>query len=211
MSKTIIDISPLISKSIAVFPGDTPFQAEFLMDMNHGDNLTLSKITTTVHLGAHTDAPCHYSKNGVSIEKRDLSIYLGPAQVIEVQGQKNARIEMKDIEKISIKANRILFKTKTFPNPNLWNNDFMAISAEVINFLASKKVILIGIDTPSIDLANDKKLEAHNAVFKNDMAILEGIVLEHVTPGEYELIALPLNIQGADATPVRAVLIKGNS
>jgi arylformamidase len=210
MSKKVIDISPLISKSIAVFPGDTTFQEEFLMDLNHGDNLTLSKITTTVHLGAHTDAPNHYGKNGESIDKRDLNIYLGPAQVIEVDCKKNTRIRIADLNNKEIKAPRILFKTKSFPNPNLWNDDFASLSSELVHYLAQKKVILVGIDTPSIDLASDKKLESHNAVFQHDMAILEGIVLDHVHEGIYYLIALPLKIAGADASPVRAVLLEGS-
>lgn len=207
-SKEIIDISPLISSLIAVFPGDTPFKEEFLMDITNGDNLTLSKISTTVHLGAHTDAPSHYSKSGHSIEARNLNIYIGLAQVIEVNCPRNSRIGVSDIVNIPIKAQRILFKTKSFPDPNKWNDDFVGLKAELIHYLAEKKVILVGIDTPSIDLVNDKELESHHAVFKNDMAILEGIVLEHVLEGLYELIALPLKIAGADASPVRAVLIK---
>lgn len=206
--KEIIDITPLISPSIAVFPGDTPFSLEFLMDMKKGDNLTLSKMTTTTHLGAHTDAPSHYSASGQSIEKRDLNKYIGTAQVIQVKKSPNSRIDLKDIEHVSIKAERVLFKTKSYPNPNNWNSHFLGLSAELIHFLASKGVLLIGIDTPSIDLADDTNLESHNAIFKNDMAILEGIVLDHVDEGVYELIALPLKIQGADATPVRAVLLK---
>ena len=206
--KEIIDISPLISSLIAVFPGDTPFNEEFLMNIDEGDNLTLSKITTTVHLGAHTDAPRHYSSKGQTIEARNLNYYIGLAQVIEINVSGNARISVLDIANIPITAPRILFKTKSFPDPNKWNDDFLGLSAELIHYLAEKKVILVGIDTPSIDPANDKNLESHHAVFKNDMAILEGIVLEHVSEGLYELIALPLKITGADASPVRAVLLK---
>ena len=73
--------------------------------------------------------------------------------------------------------------------------------------LASQGVVLVGIDTPSIDLSQDKLLESHQAVARNDMAILEGIVLDGVAPGNYTLIALPLKIEGADASPVRAVLL----
>ncbi|MFA6239087.1 MAG: cyclase family protein [Bacteriovorax sp.] len=207
-SKEIIDISPLISSSIAVFPGDTPFQEEFLMEMSSGDNLTLSKITSTVHLGAHADAPSHYSSSGASIEKRLLSTYMGKAQVIEVNCPRNSRIRIADIAHVNILASRILFKTKSFPNPDCWNSDFVALSEELINYLARNKCILVGIDTPSIDPADDKLLESHNAVFKHDMAILEGIVLDHVDVGLYELIALPLKMAGADASPVRAVLVK---
>src|SRR5690606_17294421 len=117
-------------------------------------------------------------------------------------------IRLKDFDINSIQAPRVLFKTGTFPNPDIWNSDFMALSAEVIEALASKGVRLVGIDTPSIDPAEDKDLESHQAVAKNDMAILEGIVLEKVSAGIYQLIALPLPIKNADATPVRAILLK---
>lgn len=206
----IIDISPMISSKIAVFPGDTAFQEDFLMHTDHGQHLTLSKITTTVHLGAHTDAPNHYAAGADSIEKRSLDFYLGECQVIEVFCQRGSRVQIKDLRGQKIQAERILFKTKSFPNPNQWNDDFVSLSAELINELALKKVKLVGIDTPSIDPAQDKTLESHLAVYKNNMAILEGIVLDQVADGIYELIALPLKIQGADATPVRAILRKRN-
>ncbi len=192
---------------MAVFPGDTPFQEEFLMDFKSGHNLTLSSIKTTVHLGAHTDAPSHYHPMGVPIDRRKLHYYLGKAQVIEVETRKSHRITPEDFSD-TIQAPRVLFKTKSYPNPYKWNDDFMSCSAKLITYLHEQKVILIGIDTPSVDLADDKKLESHNAIYNYDMAILEGIVLDHVKPGIYDLVALPLLIEGADATPVRAILLE---
>ncbi len=207
-SNEIIDITPVVNSQLAVFPGDTSFSQNFLMDMKTGHHLTLSSITTTVHLGAHADAPNHYRREGESIEKRALSYYLGPAQVIEVETRSGERITMRDLEGKSIQAPRILFKTKSFPNPYEWNSDFMSLSAEVVHHLAAHKVVLVGIDTPSIDLSEDKVLQSHNVVAENNMAILEGIVLEHVEEGFYNLIALPLALQGADASPVRALLLR---
>jgi arylformamidase len=178
------------------------------MDVDKGDHLTLSWMKMTAHLGAHTDAPNHYHHGGESIEKRSLEFYLGPAQVIEVPCRRGERIRLGDIKNKTIQAPRVLFKTKSFPDPYRWNNDFMSLSSEVINHLASQNVRLVGIDTPSIDPASDKILESHHAVAKHDMAILEGIVLSKVPEGIYQLIALPLAIEGSDATPVRAVLLK---
>lgn len=203
----IIDISPVISAKTAVFPGDTPFEADFLLKINKGHNIDLSTIKTTVHIGAHTDAPSHYHAQGVTMDQRKLHYYLGPAQVIEVNVQKGARIYPKDLTR-DVKAPRILFKTNSFPDPNHWNSDFNSLSAELIEELAHKKVILVGIDTPSVDPETDKVLESHTAIFKNDMAILEGIVLNHVSAGLYDLVCLPLKIEGADASPVRAILLK---
>jgi arylformamidase len=207
-SPDIIDISPPIHSGIAVFPGDTPFEQTFLRRVENGDGYTLSKITSTVHLGAHTDAPSHYATNGQSIEKRKLGRYLGASQVIEVKGARGRRITPADLKEKTITAPRVLFKTLSFPNPDHWNEDFAALSADLIRLLAKSGVHLVGIDTPSIDPAEDTKLESHHAVYENDMAILEGIVLDRVEEGLYQLIALPLPIRGADATPVRAVLLR---
>lgn len=206
----ILDISPVISPRLAVFPGDTPFQQEVLLDMKKGHNITLSTIKTTVHLGAHTDAPNHYSRDGVAIEKRPLSTYAGAAQVIEVPTRPGTRLRPADLGDAAIAAPRVLFKTRSFPDPERWNGDFMALSAELVDHLADRGVRLVGIDTPSIDPADDRILESHTAVARRDLAILEGIVLDHVEPGTYQLLALPLPIEGADATPVRAVLLKDN-
>ncbi len=204
----VIDITPVINPRLAVFPGDQAFTQQFSMDMHHGDHLTLSSIQTTVHLGAHTDAPNHYSVNGSTMEKRALNFYLGAAQVITIPCQKATRISSQNLAGIKIQAPRILFKTGSFPDPYHWNTDFMSLSAELIEYLSKQGVKLVGIDTPSIDLSEDKVLQSHHAVAKYDMAILEGIVLDQVADGIYQLIALPLAIEGADASPVRAVLLK---
>ena len=114
--RKIFDISPEVSSRTAVFPGDTPFQQDFLLKISSGSNLDLSTIKTTVHIGAHTDAPCHYHVEGVSIEKRDLNYYLGAAQVIEVKIPRGHRILPKDIL-CEIEAPRVLFKTRSYPDP----------------------------------------------------------------------------------------------
>lgn len=203
--KKMIDITPEIREDIAVFPGDTPFQREELLSFEKRNNLVLSSIKTTVHLGAHTDAPSHYHPKGKTMEKVSLETYLGECQVIEVS--KRGRILPKDLtDKITSK--RILFKTNSFPNPYDWNDDFTSLSPELIKFLNEKGVILVGIDTPSVDPANDKDLLSHNEIYQSHMAILEGIVLSQVKPGAYNLIALPLPIKGGDASPVRAVLLE---
>lgn len=203
-----IDISPAIHSNTAVFPGDTAFSHKINLSLKAGDNLDLSEIKTTVHIGAHTDAPSHYHVKGESIEKRSLLPYLGLCQVIEVNLPPSARITIAHLTE-AIKAPRILFKTKSFPNPDVWNENFNSLSAELIEHLHSLGVVLVGIDTPSVDPATDKELSSHQALFKTNMSVLEGVVLDHVTPGLYQLVALPLKIVGADASPVRAILFQG--
>jgi arylformamidase len=204
--KKVIDISPEIREDIAVFPGDTPFQRDEILSFEKSNNLVLSSIKTTVHLGAHTDAPSHYHKDGVTMEKVDLSNYLGECQIIEIS-EKVERIKPEHFED-EIKSPRILFKTTSFPYPYQWNDDFTALSPELIQELKKKNVLLVGIDTPSVDPASDKELKTHNAVYQAQMSILEGVVLKDVVPGIYQLLALPLPIKNGDASPVRAILIE---
>ena len=202
----MIDISPPISPSIAVWPGDVPFSRDVALDMKGGDNLTLSALTSTLHLGAHTDAPNHYVADGEGIASRPLERYYGPAQVIEARVERGARILPSDLM-APVTAPRVLLKTGTYPDPNHFNEDFAALSPELVDYLASRGVKLVGIDTPSVDLFADKALVSHNAIARHDLAILEGIVLSHVEPGHFTLIALPLSLVGCDASPVRAVLV----
>ncbi|MEZ4872040.1 MAG: cyclase family protein [Bdellovibrionales bacterium] len=206
-NKSVYDISPLISEKTAVFPGDVPFQRNIAMSMESGDHLTLSSINTTVHIGAHTDAPNHYHAEGDAIHEVDLDAYMGLAQVIELDLTPNERITPNHLEGIEVVAPRVLFKTNSFPNPNHWVNDFNSLTPELIEYLAAKKVKLVGIDTPSVDPAEAKELTTHHAIYKNNLRILEGIVLTRVSAGVYVLVALPLPLEGADASPVRAILV----
>lgn len=202
----LIDITPTVSERLAVWPGDVAYSRSVALDMQTGDNLTLSATHSTVHLGAHTDAPNHYAKDGAGISERALEPYYGPCQVMRVNIKHGERI-LPDHLSGPVTAPRVLFHTGTYPDPESWNGDFASLSPELIDFLANHGVVLVGIDTPSIDLSDDKVLLSHNAVARHDLAILEGIVLEDVEPGNYTLVALPLKLEGADASPVRAVLV----
>jgi arylformamidase len=202
----LIDITPTVSERLAVWPGDIPYSRSVALDMQSGDHLTLSAITGTVHLGAHTDAPNHYAKDGAGMSERVLDHYYGLCQVIRVDIERGQRITPAHIGG-PLTAPRVLFHTGTYPDPERWNDDFASLSPELVDFLADHGVVLVGIDTPSIDLSEDKVLLSHNAVARHDLAVLEGIVLEGVEPGNYTLVALPLKLEGADASPVRAVLV----
>jgi arylformamidase len=206
VSARLIDISPVLSPRIAVWPGDTPFSRTVNVAIADGGNIDLSHVTTTVHVGAHTDAPNHYAADGQGIHERSLDLYYGPCEVIAVSVGRSERITPAHLPDADLPS-RVLFRTGTFPDPDAFNEDFAALSPELVEHLASQGVRLVGIDTPSIDLCDDAELLSHCAVARNDMAILEGIVLTHVPPGRYTLIALPLPLQGADASPVRAALV----
>jgi arylformamidase len=202
----LIDISPLIEAGIPVWPGDTEYARTINLDMNAGANLTLSDIRTTVHVGAHADAPSHYSVSGQDIAARNLEYYVGRCNVLHIENVQGKRIHPEDMKDKSITTPRVLLKTGTFPDPRRWNHDFASCSPELVDYLHERGVILIGVDTPSVDPFESKELEAHQALLRRDMANLEGLVLDDVEEGEYELIALPLKLAGADGSPVRAVL-----
>ena len=201
----IYDISPHITPSLAVWPGDTPPSREVLLDMQRGDNLTLSTLHTTVHAGAHADGPNHYGATAPGIDERDLDYYLGVCQVVRVKAERGKRIGVDDVPQ-TIEADRVLIASGTYPDPNHFNDDFSGLTPELIHSLHERNVKTIGIDTPSVDLFESKDLPAHQMFLKLNMAILEGLVLNDVPAGKYELIALPLKLVGFDASPVRAIL-----
>ncbi|MBK8916214.1 MAG: cyclase family protein [Phycisphaerales bacterium] len=201
----IHDITPPITPELAVWPGDTPASREVLLDMARGHNLTLSTLHATVHLGAHADAPNHYGFPAPAIHERPLAPYLGRCQVIRVRVPRGGRVSVAMLGE-PIQAERVLLATGTYPDPQRWNPDFAGIEPELIDFLNERSVRLIGIDTPSVDLSDSQELPAHQRLLACDMAVLEGLVLERVPAGVYELIALPLPLVGFDASPVRAIL-----
>ena len=202
------DLSPRISPRLAVWPGDVPFSRSVAVSLAEGGNLDLSSITATLHLGAHADAPSHYGAGAPGIGAVDLTPYVGACQVMRVAVGRGERIRPLHL-KAEIRAPRVLFHTGTFPDPEAWNTDFASLSPELIDALHAQGVVLVGIDTPSVDPFESKALESHQALLRTGLRNLEGLVLDAVSEGLYTLAALPLRIEGADASPVRAVLIEG--
>jgi arylformamidase len=206
----IIDISPPLSVSTAVWPGDTPLSREILLEIARGASVTLSTLRATVHLGAHADAPSHYGDRASDIATRALGYYIGACEVMRVPVARGGVITPAMLPRAA-SAPRVLFATGTAPDPAVFNTDFAALSPELVDHLHATGVILAGIDTPSVDPFSSKELAAHKRFLANDMANLEGLVLDGVEEGHYELIALPLRLEGFDASPVRAVLRSSRS
>ncbi len=201
----LYDITPPITAALKVWPGDTPPTREILLDTARGDLVTLSTLRATVHLGAHVDAPSHYGPHSPAIDARPLDLYIGPCQVIGVNAPRGHLLTIDDVS-TPIHAPRVLFRTGTFPDRHVFNEDFASLAPSLVDALHTRGVRLIGIDTPSVDPFPSTNLPSHRAFLRHDMAILEGIDLTGVPDGDYELIALPLRLVGFDASPVRAVL-----
>ncbi len=202
---SFIDITPRVSPRLQNWPGDVPYTARKSSRLAAGGGIDLGDFHTSYHVGAHTDAPQHYRLGGKAAHELPLDAYHGPCQVVEVRATRGERFGLEDLVQ-QPDSPRVLFKTGTFPDPEHWNTDFAAPEPELIDRLGARGVVLVGFDTPSTDLFHSKGLEAHQMLFKHGMMNLEGLVLAHVKPGRYRLIALPLPLEDADASPVRAVL-----
>ncbi len=199
------DISPTLSAGTPVWPGDTPFAAEPTWQIGAGCPVHVSKMTMSTHLGAHCDAPSHYDPAGASIDAVELAPYLGPCRVIDCVGA--AIVDPAAIaHALDGVPPRVLLRTYRNAPQTAWDPRFTPVAPEAIALLAARGVRLIGIDSASLDPQDSKTLDAHHAVRAHGMAILEGVVLDQVPAGDYELIALPLKLAGMDASPVRAIL-----
>ena len=200
----IIDISPELSEETAVWPGDIPLTRTCQLEISKGDNLTLSSLNSTVHIGAHADAPSHYCE-GESIDQVSLEPFIGPVFIVDALG--SDRIELRHCEEaIELGFKRILFKTEEKFDHRRFSEQFCYFSQDAVAFMGENGVVLVGIDTPSVDKFDSKDLSSHQILKKFNMRNLEGLDLSSVQEGEYELIALPLKLKGFDASPVRAVL-----
>ena len=200
----------MISPAIPVWPGETPLTSETTLAIGGGCPVHVSKMTMTTHLGAHTDAPSHYDADGLDMAQVALDAYIGPCRVIDcraARGHADRRVGVADLENaLDGVPPRVLLRTYDAAPQAAWDAQFTAVTPEAIALLAARGVVLVGIDTPSLDPQESKTLDAHHAVRRHRMAILEGVVLDAVAAGDYELIALPLKLAGMDASPVRAVL-----
>ena len=209
MVSEIIDISQSIRPGIPVWPGDTGFEIHENWTISQNCPVLVSKITMSTHTGTHADAHSHYHKDGIDTASRNLAPYLGRCVVVDATGGKGpvgCDAVLPAVEKYDDFPQRVLIRSLSrFPR-DTWPDQFRAICPKLIDKLGEHGCCLIGTDAPSIDPESSKILEAHHAVHRHDMAILEGLILDHVVPGLYELIALPLRIENADASPVRAIL-----
>ena len=200
----IWDISPAVDETSAVFPGDTAYAQEAHFSLGPDCPVNVSRITLSPHTGAHADAPLHYAHGAPAIGAVALEPYLGPCRVVYCMGA-GPLIEPRHISAaLPGMPPRMLVRTLHTARQS-WE-PFTAFAPETIALLAAHQVLLVGIDTPSVDPATSADLHAHHELLRHDLRVLENLVLDDVPEGDYELIALPLKLTHADASPVRAIL-----
>jgi arylformamidase len=199
------DISPPIHADSPVFPGDARYAQAWNARIGPGCPVNVATLTLSPHTGAHADAPLHYDDAGAPIGAVDLEPYLGRCRVIHAIGC-GPLVEWAHLEHaLADLPARVLVRTYE-RQPTGWDPNLAAVAPQTVERLADLGVMLIGIDTASIDPAESKTLESHQVIRRRNLRVLENLVLDDVPEGDYELIALPLKLTTADASPVRAVL-----
>ncbi|HVK32609.1 MAG TPA: arylformamidase [Burkholderiaceae bacterium] len=207
MTRRLWDISPPVHAASPVFPGDAPYEQRWAATLGPGCPVNVATLTLSPHTGAHADAPLHYDAEGATAGALDLEPYLGPCRVIHaigvaplVQWQHLAHALDDPLPP------RVLVRTYERMPVERWDAALPAYDPDTVERLADRGVRLIGIDSASIDPADSKPLPSHQVIRRRGLRVLENLVLDDVPEGDYELIALPLKLMSADASPVRAVL-----
>lgn len=206
----IYDVSVLISEELPVWPGDPGVSLKLVNSIIRGDVANVTKLDMGVHTGTHIDAPFHFEQDGITIDQIPIDILIGPCRVFEIPASAEV-VGPAELEKIDLKGMmRVLFKTS---NSKYWargerefQKGFVHLNDQGAQYLIERGIKLVGIDYLSIEGFGSHDHATHHLLLRNQVVILEGLDLSKVPPGEYELIALPLQIKGADGAPARVVL-----
>jgi arylformamidase len=207
--RRIYDITVPLSPALPVYPGDPTVEVRAVMRQKRGDAANVSRITLSAHSGTHLDAPWHFFEAGTTVDALDPDVLLGPALVYEVAT--TTHITAADLRRLDLRGvQRVLFKTG---NGKLWErvgfqSEYVALTASAARLLVESGVRLVGIDYLSVDAFEREDFPVHRILLGAQVLILEGLDLRAVPPGAYELLALPLRLQGGDGAPTRAFLIQ---
>jgi arylformamidase len=209
---TIYDISLTISANLPTWPGDPGLELELFESMDKGAHANLTRISTSVHLGTHVDAPHHFLNDGRTVEQLPLVVLTGPCYVVQLpDGIEEITADVLDRTEITSEMKRVLFGTR---NSHLWakgesgfQTDFVAITEDGAEWLVERGVQLVGVDYLSVAPYGDSE-PTHKVLLKAGVVLVEGLNLSSVMRGFYDLYCLPLKIAGCDGAPARAILIQ---
>ena len=201
---SLIDISPTLHNDSPIWPGDTQLELFWAYRMDRGFSCNVGGLKMSLHTGAHVDAPFHFQEGGKPIDELPLDTFVGPAFVVDVHTSE--AIQPEQLTRLpNPLPDRILLKTGSSQS-GTFDSHFAYLSDEAAELIAKSGCKLLGTDTPSVDKSDSKQLTVHNELANSGVVIMEGLELEHVDEGWYELTALPLKLKGMDASPVRAIL-----
>jgi arylformamidase len=203
----LYDITRTVTSTLAVWPGDTPYTVNHMAHKGPNVPINLTTLTLSAHTGSHADAYYHFADDGVHPSQMPLEAYIGPARVVTVSKRHGpltpadfAHVDLNGVERLLIHSHI------SDQADDQWSVEFPYLSAELIEWLAGMGVRLIGLDSPSVDDYYSEDLPSHHALRRHNIVNLETLQLRGVPDGDYELIALPLKLDEACGSPVRAVL-----
>jgi arylformamidase len=193
-----------------VYEGDAPMKFDFLKDMRRGDALTLSAYSLGAHSGTHIDAPMHFVRDGAPIDRVPLEPLIGPARVIDIPDAVQS-IDAAELNRHQWQgASRVLFRTRSslrgWMRSPTFRRDFAYIAPDAAQLLADAGVRLVGIDYISAEQFGAPAPRTHRILLGKGIPIVEGLLLENVPAGDYDLIVLPMKVGGHEGAPARAVL-----
>ncbi len=207
MNPPFYDVTLTISDTLIIWPTDPVVSIRKTSVISRGDAWNLSELKFGSHCGTHIDAPYHVDENGITVDQIPLDALIGKVTVFDIKNKE--KIDVEDLKSLEIEhCKRIIFKTinSTYWNRTQFTKNFVYITKEAATCLAENNVKLIGIDSLSIDQFDNIHADAHHILLKKGVIIIEGLDLNKVKPGDYELIALPLKIKDGDGSPARVVL-----
>ena len=206
-----IDVSaPIDPHTAPVYPGNAPIKLDFMLNYDTGGKLALSSYSLGAHTGTHVDAPLHFIKGGAPVDRVPLEKFVGPARVIDCSADATV-IDAAELNKHEWKgAKRILFRTRNSRNGWMsdpkFHEDFTYVAPDAAQLLADAGIELVGIDYLSIEKFGSPAPKTHLAFLTKGIPVVEGLSLQDVAPGDYDLIVLPIRIVGHEAAPARAIL-----
>lgn len=209
---TIYDISLSISPNLPTWPGDPGLQLEQYESMDKGALYNATKMSSSVHIGTHVDAPRHFLGDGSTVEHLPLEILTGSCYVAQLpDGVDAITSDVLGRTEITSEMKRVLFGTS---NSHYWargetkfQTDFVAITEDGAEWLVQHGVQLVGVDYLSV-APYEESIPTHKVLLQAGVVIVEGLNLSNVMRGFYDLYCLPLKIAGSDGAPARAILIQ---
>ena len=206
----MIDITQPLGSKTAAWPGDTPFELDWTLHAGRGDNVTLSRVTFSPHVGTHADAPAHYEVHGHLTGAFELGAFLGPVRVIDARWAKSVDLGLLESAE-ALGVRRLLVRSLPDLRPERFASDFPPLAPDAAGALVRSGLRLYGTDAPSIDPVQSTAMRAHRVLGAAGIPIIENLDLSRAEPGDYDLLALPLRMVEAEAAPVRAVLLPAGS
>ncbi len=207
-----IDISLPVDANLPVWPGDPPIEIGRFLDMDAGDAVNASRISFSAHSGTHVDAPRHHFRHGTAVDQLRLEDLIGPVVVADIPDAPAVDVRRLDALDLGGDVRRLLLKTD---NSRIWSErrqgfqrDFVALTPDAAEWMVTKGIRLVGVDYMSVERFHAAPPTVHRTLLMAGVVVLEGLDLNGVRPGRYELICLPLRMVGLDGAPARAVLME---